>query len=163
MSSKCRPVVGSSKMNSVPALLDVRQVRRQFHALRFAAGERRGRLPQPQIAQPDIVQHLQALHQARRRVEEVHRLAHRELQHLVDVQTVVANIQNAALVARALALFADQFHVGQELHLHRDRAIALAGFAAAARNVERKVARRVAALLGFARGGEQRRESGRTP
>ena len=85
MSSKCRPVVGSSQMKSVPALLAVRQVRRQLDALRFAAGKRGGRLPEPQVAQPDIVQHLQALHQAGRRVEEIHRLAHRELQHFVDV------------------------------------------------------------------------------
>ncbi len=66
-------------------------------------------------------------------MEKVHRLAYRELQHFVDIQIVVANLQDAALVARTLALFADQFHVGQELHLHRHRAIALAHFAAAAR------------------------------
>ena len=59
------------------------------------------------------------------------------------------------LIARALALLADQLHVGQKLHLHGDRAVALAGFAAAARNVEGKMAGGVAALLGFASGGEQ--------
>ena len=37
-----------------------RQVRRQFHALRLAAGKRGRRLPQPQVAEPHIVQHLQA-------------------------------------------------------------------------------------------------------
>ena len=60
MSSKCRPVVGSSKMKSVPAQLAMRQVRGQLHALRFAAGERGGGLAQPQIAQAHVVQHLQA-------------------------------------------------------------------------------------------------------
>ena len=59
MSSKCSPVVGSSKMKSVPSHAGLRQMRRQLHALRFAARKRRRRLPQPQIAQPDIVQHLQ--------------------------------------------------------------------------------------------------------
>ena len=51
------------------------------------------------------------------------------------------------LEARAFAFVADQFDVGQELHLHRHRAVALAGFAAAAGNIEGKMARRVAALL----------------
>ena len=46
-----------------------RQVRRQLHALRFAAGERGGRLAQPQVAQPHVVQHLQLVHQPRRGVE----------------------------------------------------------------------------------------------
>ena len=37
------------------------------------------------------------------------------------------------LEARAFALLADQFDIGQELHLDRHGAVALAGFAAAAR------------------------------
>ena len=81
----------------------------------------------------------------------------------MDVEAVVADLQDAALVARALALLADQLHVGQKLHLHGDGAIALAGFAAPAGNVEREMAGGVAALFGLARGGEQRRGSGRTP
>ena len=89
-------------------------------------------------------------------MEELHRLAHRQLQHFVDVQAVVLDLQDAALVARAFALFADQLHVGQKLHLDRHRAVALARLAAAARDVERKVPGRVAALLRLPRGGEQR-------
>ena len=88
-------------------------------------------------------------------MEEVDRLAHGELQHFVDVQAVVPDLEDAALEARAFALFADQFDVGQELHLDRDGAIALAGFAAAAGNVEREMSGGVAALFGFAGGGEE--------
>ena len=67
------------------------------------------------------------------------------------------------LIARALAFLADQLHVGQELHLHRDGAIALADFAAAAGHVEGKMAGGVAALLGFAGGGEEAADRGRKP
>ena len=80
--------------------------------------------------------------------EECQRLAHGQLQHLVDVEPVVADVEDAALEARAFALLADQLDVGQELHLDGDGAVALAGFAAAAGDVEREVAGGVAAALG---------------
>ena len=131
------------------------QVRRQLHALRLAAGERGGRLAQAQIAQAHVVQHLQLVHQARGGAENVHGFAHGELQRLVDIESVVANLEDAALVARALALFAHQLDVGQELHLDGHRAIALADLAAAAGDVEGEVAGGISALLGLARGGEQ--------
>ena len=131
------------------------QVRRQLHALRLAAGERGRRLPQPQIAQADFLQHAQLLHDLGHAGEEVQRLLHRQVQHVVNVLAVIANLQHFRLVARALALLADQLHVGQELHLHRDRAVALAGFAAAAGNVEGEMSRGVAALLALRQRGEQ--------
>ena len=89
-------------------------------------------------------------------LEERDGLVHGQLQHFVNVQPVVADVEDAALEARAFALVADQLDIGQKLHLHRDGAVALAGFAASARNVEREMAGGVAALFGFARGGEQR-------
>ncbi len=60
------------------------------------------------------------------------------------------------LYARALADLARHVHVGQEVHLDLDRAVALARLAAAALDVEREPARLVAADLRFLRGGEQR-------
>ena len=94
-------------------------------------------------------------HQLRRRGKERQRLLHRQLQHFVNVEAVVSDFQNAGLEAGALAVVADQFDVGQELHLHGDRAVALAGFAASSGNVEGKMARGVAAAVGLRRGGEQ--------
>ena len=79
----------------------------------------------------------------------------------MNVQTLVADFEDAALVARALALLADQLDIGQKLHLDGDRAIALAVFAAAAGDVEGEMARRVAALVRLRRCGEQRRGSDR--
>ena len=74
-------------------------------------------------------------------MKEVDRFAHGQLQNFVDVQTVVVDFENARLVARSFAFLADQFDIGEELHLHRDRAVALADFAAAAGNVEREMSR----------------------
>ena len=142
-------------MNSVPATLAARQVSRELDALRFAARERRGRLPEPQVPESDVVEHFEPVHQLRRRVEELHRFAHGELQGFVDVAAVVLDLEDAALVARAAAVFADELDVGEELHLDGDGAIALARFAAAARDVEREMSGGVAALFGFAGGSEQ--------
>jgi hypothetical protein len=98
---------------------------------------------------------LQLLREALLAVEKRDGLIDGQLQHFVDVQAVVADFEDAGLEAGALALLADQLDIGQKLHLHRDGAIALAGFAAPAGNVEREVAGGVAALFGVARGGEE--------
>src|SRR5207253_8939551 len=58
------------------------------------------------------------------------------------------------LIACALAFFADQLNVREELHLDGNRSIALADFAAAAGDVEREAARVVSARLRFACGRE---------
>ncbi len=60
----------------------------------------------------------------------------------------IANFEDAAFEALAAALFANEFDIGKELHFDGDGAIALAGFAAPAGNVEGKMARGVAAALG---------------
>ena len=82
------------------------------------------------------------------------RFADGQLQDVVNVFAVIANLENAALEARAAAFFADQFHVGEKLHFDGDGAVALAGFAAAAGHVEGKMAGGVAAALGVGRFGE---------
>ena len=58
----------------------------------------------------------------------------------MDVQAVIADIEHAWLVARAVAFLADELDVGEELHLDGHGAVALAGFAASAGNVEREMA-----------------------
>ena len=88
-------------------------------------------------------------------VEESERFFHRHVQDVMDVLSVIADGENLRLVTRAFAILADQFHVGQKLHFHGDRAIAGAGFAAAAGNVERKMSGGVAMLLGLGKGSEE--------
>jgi hypothetical protein len=82
------------------------------------------------------------------------RLLHRHLQHLGDVLALVQDLQRLAVVALAVADVAGHVDVGQEVHLDLDHAVALAGLAAAALDVEAEAPRAVAAL---ARLGQARR------
>ena len=66
----------------------------------------------------------------------------------------VLHLQRLAVVALALADVAGDVDVGQEVHLDLDDAVALAGLAAAALDVEREAARLVAARLGLGQAGE---------
>jgi hypothetical protein len=53
-------------------------------------------------------------------------------QHVVDGLALVADLQRLAVVALAVADVAGHVDVRQEVHLHLDQAVALAGLAAAA-------------------------------
>src|SRR5439155_27205424 len=72
--------------------------------------------------------------------EKTERLLHSQLQDLINVLAFVTNIQDTRLKASSFALFTDQLHISQKLHLHRNGAVTFAGFTAASRNVERKMA-----------------------
>ena len=121
------------------------------------------RLPEAQIAQSYVVEHAQARRDLRMRGEERERLAHGHLQHVVDTFVLAPHLEHAALVARAAALFAHQLHVGEEAHLDRHRAVALARLAAPARNVERKMPGGQPALFALPAWPQTLRESDRTP
>ena len=64
------------------------------------------------------------------------------------------DLERLAVVALALADVAGDVDVGQEVHLDLDDAVALAGLAAAALDVEGEAARLVAARLGLGQAGE---------
>ncbi len=132
------------------------QLARELHALRLAAGERRRRLAEVDVAEPDVVERLQLAPDRRDVLEEVQRLLDRHVEHLGDVLALVRHLQRLAVVARALADLARDVDVGQEVHLDLDLAVALARLAAAAGHVEAEAARRVAARLRLRRRGEQR-------
>ena len=136
MSSKWRPVVGSSRICSRRSPLAAAIL------IRCASPPaRRRRLAEAQVAETDLVQHLQAPQHFRRAGEEGQRLAHREIEHLVDRAAAVAHFEHLRLEALAVALVARHEDVGEELHLDADFAFALARFAAPARYVEREMAR----------------------
>ena len=65
------------------------------------------------------------------------------------------DLERLAVVAPALALLARHVDVRQEVHLDRDDAVALAGFASAALDVEREAAGLVAARPRFGQHREQ--------
>jgi hypothetical protein len=64
----------------------------------------------------------------------------REVQDLRDVPALVLHLERFAVVALAVADVAGHVHVGQEVHLDLDHAVALAGLAAAAGHVEARSA-----------------------
>ena len=127
----------------------------QLDALRLAARQSGGRLAQPQVTQPNLVQHGQLFQQLRLPGKEAQRLLHRHLQHIMNVLALVQNLKNFGLVTGAVALLAGQLDVGQELHLHGHRAVTLAGIASAARHVEGKVPRRERKPLGLRLRGKE--------
>ena len=131
------------------------KVRGQLHALRFASGERGGRLAEAQVAEADFVEHAQFFREPGNVGEKPERFAHGEVQDFVNVLAFVVDFEHLRLVARALAFVADQLHVGQKLHFDGDGAVTLAVFAAAAGHIKRKMPGSEAALLGFRQRGEQ--------
>ena len=132
-----------------------RQVRRDLDTLRLASRERRGRLAEPDVAEADLVEHLQAAQHLHRAAEELQRLAHCEVQDLGDVAALVLHVEHRRLETLAVAVFARHVHVGEELHLDLHLALALARLAAATGHVEREGTGREPAAAGVLGRGEQ--------
>ena len=127
----------------------------QLDPLRLAAREGRRRLAEPDVAEADVDEGPHVPGDRRDRREEVHRLLDRHVQDLGDRLALVVHLERLAVVARAVADLAGDVDVRQEVHLDLDRAVAGAGLAAAALDVEREPALLVAAHLGLGRGREQ--------
>ena len=117
------------------------QKARELQALRLAARERRGRLPEAQVAKPDRTQRLEPARHGRRLAEKAARLVDRQCEHFVDVAALEADGEDVALEAAAVARVALHLEVGHEMHLDRHGAGAVAFLAASAIDVEGKVAR----------------------
>ena len=132
------------------------QLARKLHALRFAARKRRGGLPQANVTEPDVVQGLQLALDARDALEERERLVHRHVQHVEHVLAAISDLQRLAVVALAVAHFARDVDVRQEVHLDLDLPVALARFAAASGHVEAETAWAVATRLRLGRRREKR-------
>ena len=100
------------------------------------------------------MQKFQRFAHPRHRLEEFQRLLDRHVEHVGDGFAAEQHFQRFAVVALALADVAGDVDVGQKVHLDLDDAVALAGLAAAALDVEREAAGLVAARLGFRQAGE---------
>src|SRR3546814_18760313 len=72
---------------------------------------------------------------------EFHRILDRHVEDVGDGLALELHLQRLAIVAGAVADVAGDVHVGEEVHLYLEHAVALAGFAAAALAVERKIGR----------------------
>ena len=152
---------GGRLVEQVQRLAGVRpsKLGRQFHALRFAAGERRRALAEREVIEPDVAQRLQDAADLR----DVARTAPPPAPH--DMSSTSAMFlpwnrtsSTSRVVALAAARFALDPHIGQEVHLDANLAVAFARLAAPARHVEAEPPGRVAAQL---RLGQLRRTSWR--
>src|SRR5918995_418982 len=130
-------------------------MRGDLDALRLPTGEGRCRLPQAQVAEPDLVEYLEAAEHLWRAAEERQRFAYGHVQHLVDAATAILHLQYLRLEPFAVAVFARHEHVSEKLHLDLHDAFTLAGLAAATGDVEREMARRQPARAGVLRRREQ--------
>ena len=131
---------------------DLRELGGQLHALRLAAGQRRRRLAEADVAQADRVERLQAPADLGDVLEEDDRLLDGHVEHVGDRLALEADVERFLVVALAVALLARHVDVGQEVHLDLDLPVAAADLAAPALDVEREAPRLVAArprLLGL--------------
>ena len=142
------------EIEDVPVAL-VDEVKGQLDPLQLAAREGRRRLAQAQVAQADVLEGLDLLDDVRPVGEELEGVVDGQVQDVVDVLPLVADLEDLALEPLPLAGLAGQGDVGQELHLHDLLAGALAVLAAAAGRVEREIAGLVAQGLGLARLAEE--------
>src|SRR3954464_12137332 len=107
------------------------------------------------VPKPDVVQRLELVPDVRDGLEELERLRDGHLEDLGDRAALVVDLERFAVVASAFADLARDVDVRQELHLDLDDPVALAVLAAAALDVEREPARRVATEARLGRGGEE--------
>ncbi len=131
------------------------QLLAELDALRLAAREGGGRLTELDVAQADFLQGGELGANAGDVLEELQPLVHRHLQHVGDALSLVFDLQRLSVIAMAVTHLARHVHVGQELHLDADNAVALARLAAAALDVEAETPCFVAAHLGLGQRGEK--------
>ena len=117
----------------------------QLDALRLPAGQLGRRLPEAQVAQPDVPQRRQPADGGRDVVEGVHGGVDVQVQHVGDGPAPVGHLERLRGVAGPVAGGADRVGAGQEQHPDGQEPLALAGGAAARGDVEGEPARAPAA------------------
>ena len=132
------------------------ELRGQLDPLRLAAGERRRRLAEREIAEADVGQRRQQPADRLVILEKLDRLVDAHRQHVGDRLAAVAHGERLPIEPRAVAHGAGHVEVGQEVHLDPPHALPFALLAAAALGVEAEPADAVAALPRLLRAGEHR-------
>ena len=93
------------------------------------------------VAEPDPLQGHQLVADRRHGAEEIGALVDGHVEHVGDALPAEQHLEGLAVVAPALADVALHIDVRQKVHLDLDDAVALAGLAAPALDVEREAAR----------------------
>src|SRR5271168_5403889 len=140
------------------ALAEVRravgEMTREFEALCFAPGERRDRLPKPQIIESNLLERRQPQTHFLVRTEKRQRLRHGQIEHVGNAlrRAIAAgylDFQNFGSITAAVAIRTAQVHIRKELHLDVLEAVAAASRAAAITCVETERAGGVFPLTGL--------------
>ncbi len=131
------------------------QLAGQFHTLALSTRKCARGLPQLDVAQAHILQHLDLAQYRRLGIKELHRLVDGHIEHVGNRLTLELHFQRLAVVSLATTFLTGHEHVGQEIHLHRLVAIAVALLATAATRVEREAPGLVGSDLGFGQVDEQ--------
>ena len=134
----------------------------QLDALRFAAGQGGRLLPERDVAEADLLEDFEPVVDARLGAEVGDGFVHRHRQDLGDGFVAEFDLQCFSIVAFSLARVAGDIDVGQEVHLDFQQAVALAGLAAAALDVEAETARACSRGRGLPAVRRTSRGSGRT-
>jgi len=114
----------------------LREFGRELDALRLTARELRRGLPHLDVAEAHFRNRLELVRNARDRGKEFGCFIDAHLEDVGDRLALVLHFERLRVVAFAFADFARHVHVGQEVHLDLDDAVALARFAPAALDVE---------------------------
>src|SRR5205807_1174127 len=118
-------------------------------------GERRRRLSESHVAEPDVVERVEPSSDLGDVREELECLFDRHLEHVGDVLALEADIERLTVVTLPVTLLARHVDVGQEVHLDLDLAVAATDLASPALDVEAEPARLVSARAGLLRAAEQ--------
>src|SRR5688572_32241885 len=83
--------------------LDALELRRQLDSLRFAAGQLRRGLPQPQIAQTDVAHYAKRAAEVGLVVKELGGRIDRHVEHAGDALAAILDLESLRVVARSAA------------------------------------------------------------
>src|ERR1017187_2321415 len=147
-SSKWRPLEGA-------AGLALGELAGELHALGFASAERGGGLTEVDVSEAYVDEGLQVGGGGGDVLEDGQGVGDGEVEEIGDGVAVEADGEGFLIVTAAVTDVAEDVDVGQEVHLDAALALALAGLAASALDVEGEAAGLVSALARLGEHGEE--------
>ena len=127
----------------------------EFHALRLAARKRGCGLTEFDVPESHVVKRLDFVVNLRNVFEIFARFLDGHFKDVVDVFALIFHFKRFSVIPLSVAHVAGDVNIRQEVHFDLYYAVAAAIFAPAARNVERKSARRISPCLRVGSRGKQ--------
>src|SRR3990170_43337 len=132
----------------------------QLDALGFAAGECSGGLAKLEVAEADVFERLQLGFNLGNVLEDRALVGDGGFQHVGNREALELDLKRLLVVAAAATDLAGDVDIGEKVHLDAAQAVALAGFAAPALDVEAEAPGAVAALARLRHHREQLADGG---